>query len=92
MVCWDFTGQGRISEKGYGRTGKSDYTHRLAYEAFFGLIPTGLQLDHLCRNRACYNPFHLEPVTPGENTRRSPLVGRSTNRPKFPNGYKKRIR
>ena len=58
---------------GYGIVticGKKYYTHRVAYEELVGPIPDGLVLDHLCRNRRCCNPEHLEPVTDGENTRR----------------------
>lgn len=41
--------------------------HRVVYEALVGPIPDGMQLDHLCRNRACVNPMHMEPVTAREN-------------------------
>jgi hypothetical protein len=44
--------------------------HRFAYETYVGPIPAGLQIDHLCRNRWCVNPEHLEPVTQQENIRR----------------------
>ena len=47
--------------------GRDVMAHRWAYEYFKGKIPAGLQLDHLCRNRNCVNPAHLEPVTQREN-------------------------
>lgn len=51
---------------------KREYrAHVWAYNFFIGVIPEGLELDHLCRNRACYNPAHLEPVTTQENWHRS---------------------
>lgn len=74
--CWVYPG---CKKNGYGtgwdRT-KVVRTHRAAYEALVGPIPEGMDLDHLCRNRACYNPAHLEPVTRSENLRRSNLVGK----------------
>lgn len=44
--------------------------HRLFYEMSRGSIPPGLELDHLCRVRACCNPDHLEAVTTRENVLR----------------------
>ena len=41
--------------------------HRFAYQYMIGPIPDGLELDHLCRNRPCVNPYHLEPVTRAVN-------------------------
>lgn len=50
-----------------GYLGETWLTHRFAYEVFVGPIPKGLVIDHLCRQRACCNPAHLEPVTNREN-------------------------
>lgn len=58
---------GRKSRDETGRT----YAHRWSYEYHVGPIPNGLEIDHLCRNRKCVNPDHLEPVTTQENLRRS---------------------
>lgn len=66
--CWAWAAQ--IDRYGYGRFkagGIYYYAHRYAYEHLRGAIPKGLQIDHLCRNRGCVNPEHLEAVTQREN-------------------------
>ncbi len=74
--CWIWLGN--RNPKGYGTAyfaGRTGSAHRVAYILFVGKIPVGLQVDHLCRNRLCVRPDHLEPVTPRENNHRSPLFG-----------------
>jgi hypothetical protein len=71
--CWLWTGSIN-PDTGYGQVRyrrRVRLAHRVSYELSVGEIPTGLQLDHLCRTTACVNPAHLEPVTPRENTARS---------------------
>jgi hypothetical protein len=68
--CWIWT---RQIVDGYGRMhdeGRERQAHIVSYEHFVGPIPDGMELDHLCRRRACINPAHLEPVTHAENVRR----------------------
>lgn len=74
--CWVWM---MALDDGYGRMHVGSRTdasrgkvrvHRAVYEYVVGLIPAGLDLDHLCRNRACANPAHLEPVTRRENIMR----------------------
>jgi hypothetical protein len=74
--CWNWMG----SKNGNTEYGKFSYrvggqtfhptAHRFCWETFVGPIPEGLEIDHLCGNKLCVNPDHLEPVTHAENCRR----------------------
>lgn len=74
--CWNWTGYktgygyGLITTHTIGKKQFFKMVHRVAYELVKGPIPDGLQIDHLCRNKLCCHPYHLEAVTSKENTRR----------------------
>lgn len=82
--CWSWngahypTGYAQFSYRDSGRT-RTYGAHRVVYELLVGPIPAGLELDHVCRNRGCVNPEHLEPVTPAENKRRA--IGQPSSAP-----------
>jgi len=93
-TCWLWTGHIVL---GYGRlligsrTDKSRRAipaHRFAYELLIGPIPEGAELDHLCRNRCCVNPSHLEPVTRKENILRgNGITAQNARKTHCPKGH-----
>lgn len=66
--CWNWTAA--LSKGGYGFFWNC-YAHRVAYTEQFGSVGGDVELDHLCRNRKCVRPDHLEPVSRRENLMRS---------------------
>lgn len=74
--CWQWTGH--VMNAGYGSFATSKGTtlsHRWSYEHFIDEIPPKVTVDHLCRNKLCVNPDHMELVTRTENIKRAGLTG-----------------
>jgi hypothetical protein len=87
--CWEWTGS--VYGNGYGRLRCAPNTgalaHRVAYARWVGPLVDGLTIDHLCRNRRCVNPAHLEQVTITENVRRSSRTQSQMARTHCPQGH-----
>lgn len=69
--CWNWGGS--TTQDGYATVrflGRTRYVYRLLFERHMLPFPLGYESDHLCRNRGCVNPFHIEPVTKSENALR----------------------
>ena len=81
--CWLWTGA--IQSRGYGSFGigdkRTETAHRIAYLTFVGPIPDGLELDHLCLNKRCVRPDHLEAVTAQVNNQRARDNGQTSPSP-----------
>lgn len=91
-TCWIW--RGHVSTSGYGGISVDGTwhtikrVHRVVYELLVGPIPDGLQIDHLCRVRACVNPLHLEPVTPKVNVHRGlTITAANKNKTHCKNGH-----
>lgn len=87
--CWHWLSSRQNDGYGqFGYGGKLVTAHRFAYIALREDIPALLECDHLCRNRGCVNPFHLELVTHKENTLRgNTLVARNAQKAQCPYGH-----
>jgi len=88
--CWQWIGTIDISN-GYGRLSykhKEFMAHRVSYNLHRGEIEKGLVIDHLCKNKWCVNPEHLEPVTIGENVLRGDgITARNLKKTHCPYGH-----
>ena len=74
--CWEWNRA--LTDEGYGKGFRKDISTRFAHRALWieknGPVPEGMELDHLCKNKRCVNPTHLEPVTHKINMDRSDRI------------------
>lgn len=73
LGCWNWTAAKNAD--GYGRfgfEGRNAHAHRVAYVLFIGPIPRGLEVAHLCHNRRCVNPLHIQAMTHLANVQMTP--------------------
>lgn len=87
--CWNWAGA-KHNSKGYGRFdayGVRWLAHRYAFTLLVSDIPDGLELDHLCKNTRCVNPYHLEPVSSEEHDRRTDQGAHQRARTHCPQGH-----
>lgn len=86
--CWIW--QGSVDSRGYGQLKSQGITwraHRFFYVSLVNKIPPNYQIDHLCKNKLCVNPEHLEPVTQFENMKRSGVWEKNKGRSHCPKGH-----
>ena len=69
-TCWLWTAS--VNSRGYGTSMRGQLVHRISYRLIKGEIPGGLEIDHICSNKRCVNPEHLEAVSHLVNMRRIP--------------------
>ena len=86
--CWEWTAcKFKTGYAQFTLNGKTSRAHRVSYELFKGNIPIGLQLDHLCKNKSCVNPDHLEAVTCKENNNRGNSGKKNLEKTCCPQGH-----
>lgn len=67
-LCWFWQGPAELGTYGYLMVdGKKVRAHRRSYQLFYGEIPKGVHIHHICNNKMCINPWHLQAVTPKQH-------------------------
>lgn len=88
--CWTWKAATTGGSNAYGTiylNGRNRLAHRVMYELHFGEIPDSKEIDHLCRNKMCVNPDHLEPVTHRENMLRANVGAQNASKTHCPHGH-----